>query len=106
LKSQDKKIRSMLNDFGRAVLQAMHGSTEVHGAVRKICREGYSLHLVLDGKTEDQQARLELTSPLIDETVRPGPPAQATFRLNSDDVEFLRSVGIDPTRSVRRRRHA
>lgn len=29
------------------------------------------------------------------------PPA---FRVNTEDVAFLRSVGIDPTRTVRRRR--
>ena len=26
------------------------------------------------------------------------------FRVNADDVSFLKSIGIDPTRTVRRRR--
>ncbi len=102
MRSQDEKIRRMLNDFGRALIQAIHGSSEVNGAARNISREGYSLYLVLDGK--EDEARLELTS--RGEPARHQPPARPKFRLNSDDVEFLRSVGIDPTRAVRRRRHA
>ena len=103
MRSQDEKIRRMLNDFGRVLIQAIHGSSEVNGAARKISREGYSLYLVLDGKEEDA-ARLELTSRA--EPARREPSRRPRFRLNSDDVELLRSLGIDPTRSVRRRRHA
>lgn len=107
----------MLNDFGRALIQAIHDSSEVNGAARQISREGYSLYLVLDGK--EDEARLELTSRKDPAPEKPpGPPkaarpngarpnaARPNFRLNSGDVEFLRSVGIDATRSVRRRRHA
>jgi len=96
----------MLNDFGRALIQVIHDSSEVNGAARKISREGYSLYLVLDGK--EDKARLELTSRTEPAPEPPGRPnaGRPNFRLNSGDVEFLRSVGIDATRSVRRRRHA
>ncbi len=115
----------MLQNFGRALIQAIGGSSEVNGAARKISSEGYSLFLVLDGK--EDEARLELTT-AQDEPANAARPnaarpnaarpnaarpsaarpsaARPKFRLNSNDVEFLRSVGIDATRSVRRRRHA
>lgn len=88
----------MLGAFGRALVEAINGSSEISGVARRIQREGYSLHLVLGCLQGDAEDGEELA---------PRPPHSVhkpAFRLNGDDVTFLRSIGIDPTRAVRRRR--
>ena len=54
--------------------------------------------LVIDQKREDETPEgIELTGDESEE-VRP------SFRINSGDLSFLKAIGIDPTRRVRRRR--
>jgi hypothetical protein len=67
--------------------------------VQEIKREGWSLYLVVDQQTEDEGAgtALELTAGEA--------PAEApVFKIDGEDLTFLRSIGIDPTRSLRRKR--
>lgn len=60
--------------------------------------EGWSVYLVIDRKLEDETPEgIELTGD------RSG-SVEPTFKINSTDLSFLKSVGIDPTRKVRRRR--
>ena len=60
--------------------------------------EGWSVYLVIDRKQDDETPEgFELTG----ETESAPEPA---FRINSSDLVLLRSLGIDPTRRVRRRR--
>ena len=89
----------MLGAFGRALVEAINGSSEASGVARRIQREGYSLHLVL-GCLQGGQA--EGGGELAPQP--PDPARKPAFRLNGDDVTFLKSIGIDPTRAVRRRR--
>ncbi len=97
MKSQEERIRQMLDDFGRVLVEAITHSSEFSGAVQRIRNEGYSMYLVLNCQQDgERRARMELTS----KRAVPEP----VFRLNSDDMSFLKSVGIDPTRCTRRRR--
>ncbi len=60
--------------------------------------EGWSVYLVIDRKRDDETPEgIELTD---DDSVQTEP----AFRINSTDLSFFKSVGIDPTRRVRRRR--
>ncbi len=87
-------IHQILQSLGRTLAHAIARSSEVSGIVRRIHREGYSLSLVLqDGK---RSAQVELTAPR--------PPRDPAFRLGGKDVTFLKSLGIDATRSGKRRR--
>ena len=62
--------------------------------LRRIESEGYSLHLVLDCKRDG-----EAQTPAVPRAAAGGEPV---FRINGDDLFFLRSCGIDPTRRRRR----
>ena len=77
----------MLDDLGRELIEALHGSRTMSDALQRIRREGYALHLALGC----QQKATE-------------PDRPPNFRLSTDDVSFLKSIGIDPTRNARRRR--
>ena len=91
----DEKLRQMLRELGRALSHAISESPEVGKTLRRIESEGYSLHLVLDCKRDDE--------PVVEPPpVAPRPGADPVFRINGDDLSFLRSCGIDPTRRRRR----
>ena len=69
--------------------------------LRRIQEAGYSLYLAVECKGEADKgadvSRLALKSS------RRG-SVEPVFRINTDDLSFLRSIGIDPTRKRRTRR--
>lgn len=107
----DDKLRQMLRDLSRALYEAISDSTEVGESLRRIRREGYTLHLLLDCKREDREEKGERAEPrALPEALAVPAGAVAdlegepSFRINGQDLVFLRSIGIDPTRRRRRRR--
>ncbi len=96
----DDRMKQLVEELRGAVSRALTESPEVDEAMRRIRRQGWSLYLVVDRKSEGETlAAYEIA----DE--EPG-LAEASFRIDSDDLSFLRSIGIDPTRRTRRRRRA
>jgi hypothetical protein len=99
----DDKLHHMLRDLRRALSEAISESTEVSRTLRRIREEGYSLYLLVDCKRE----ALDPDSIAL---AAPGAPqatgGQPSFQIDVRDLAFLRSIGIDPTRRLRRRRAA
>ena len=95
----DQKLHQMLRDLRRALSEAISESSEINQTLRKIREEGYSLYLLVDCKRESPDEPLSLTAPRFQSG--PGEPA---FQIDGRDLFFLRSIGIDPTRRLRRRR--
>ena len=94
----DEHVKKMMQDLGHALSQAIATSPEVSAAVRGIRQEGYSVYLALDCKEDGQKgARIELTT-------RQPKSKVPSFLLDKGDVSLLKSMGIDATRSGRRRR--
>jgi hypothetical protein len=118
----------MLRDLRRALSEAISDSSEVSRTLRRIREEGYALYLLVDCKRE-RDDRFDLdpdddTFPLAaSRTARAssrtsGSPSRSAsrttsrttsntepaFQINGKDLSFLRSIGIDPTRRLRRRR--
>lgn len=101
----------MLRDLGRALSDAMAESSDVNQALQRIHEEGYSLFIFLERKGDASDGS---GSPAPSERWRneepsagPGrslPPGEPVFRIHGGDLSFLRSIGIDPTRRIRRRR--
>jgi hypothetical protein len=101
-------LRQMLKDLGQAINESISGSGRVHDSIQRIREEGYNLYMVLDAKVgvNRREARGSRRSAAAsnngeDETLAPS--ERAAFRINIKDLRFLKSVGIDPTRKVRRR---
>jgi len=94
----DAKLHQLLLVLRGALARALSDSSEGGRAVREIKREGWSLYLVVDQQEDEGSgAALELTAKQ--------PPAEApVFKIDGQDLNFLRSIGIDPTRSLRKRR--
>lgn len=101
----------MLRDLRRALSEAISESSEVSRTLRKIREEGYSLYLLVDCKREPSEAEA-LALPASRQALGPasGSPAAASsvsepaFQIDGRDLSFLKSIGIDPTRRMRRRR--
>ncbi len=90
----------MLRDLRRALSDAISESTEVSRSLRKIREEGYSLYLLVDCKRDSSgEESLALSAPRATSS-----PADPAFQINGRDLSFLKSIGIDPTRRLRRRR--
>ncbi|MEE8277562.1 MAG: hypothetical protein V3R89_02435 [Thermoanaerobaculia bacterium] len=93
----NSKLRQLLQDLRGALAKALSESTDVNRSMNRIRDEGWSLYLVVDRKKEDETPEaFELT------TGRPA-PRDPVFRIDGRDLSFLKSIGIDPTRQLRRR---
>ena len=95
----DDRLHQMLRDLRRALSEAISESTEVSRTLRKIREEGYTLYLLVDCKRDRELDDEPL--PIAAPRTSGGDPV---FQINGTDLSFLRSIGIDPTRRLRRRR--
>ena len=98
----DDKLQSKLRDLGRAVFEAIAESPDVSEALDLIRAEGYSLSMQLNcNKETPAEQSIEALAAI---SVPALPEHDPTFRINGQDLTFLRSIGIDPTRRMHRRR--
>ena len=97
----DEKIKQLLKDLGQAINESISGSEDVNDHIQRIKNEGYNLYVVLDatiGLGRDDEAGEEPAPSGTDvATIR----RDVQFRIDVNDLSFLRSVGIDPTRKVK-----
>lgn len=114
----DARLRRKLKDFGRALTEAISESSEAARRLDELRQEGYDLYLLVDGSESDDDDRQERAQRALQRSPRQlpvrasghrserpaPPPREPVFRIDSRDVAFLRSVGIDPTRPGRSRR--
>ncbi len=96
----DAKLHQLLLILRGTLARALSDSSEASRAMQQIKRAGWSLYLVVDQQEDEESAggaALELTTKRT--------PAEApAFKIDGEDLTFLRSIGIDPTRSLRRRK--
>lgn len=90
----------MLRELGKALAE----SSDVNRTLRRLHAEGYGLLMFLERRrhesdTGDDPAEADERSSL---PVTGG--GEPVFQINVGDLSFLRSIGIDPTRRVRRRK--
>jgi hypothetical protein len=90
------------------LIEAISDSSEINDSLRELQKAGYSLYLVVDcrrgaGKKRRAESARSSSSPAAAEvgSIRAGDP---TFRIDGNDLLFLRSIGIDPTRKSKARR--
>lgn len=93
----DEKLQRLFENLGRAVFDAIAESEDVSETVGRFRDEGYTLSLQLDCKKEAPEA----AGSKDDGAAREIEP---TFRIDGQDLSFLQSIGIDPTRRRPRRR--
>ncbi len=92
----EARRRGLLREVEQALLEALSESHDIHVALWNLQRAGYSLRLSVECVQREEKGA----------TSAPGQPRirDAAFRIDAEDLRFLRSIGIDPTRK-RRSRH-
>jgi hypothetical protein len=99
MEQDDRDLREILRDFSRALSGAIAESPDLERSLRRIRREGYSLQLTVGC------ARVDSAMEPVNAGSRSlGGPSEPAFRIDVRDLSFLRSIGIDPTRRLRRRK--
>jgi hypothetical protein len=104
----ESRRRSLLRAIERALLDAIAESSALHRSLWQLQRAGYQLSLSVDCRE---------SSPVLPASIPSAPAEQASttaderrgetpFRIDGEDLRFLRSIGIDPTRVRRSRRRS
>jgi hypothetical protein len=88
-------LQRILKDLGKAVFEAISDSDDVNETVNKVRAEGYSLTMQLNCTRDSAPGKDELSEPSR---------LEPTFKIDGQDLSFLQSIGIDPTRRRPRRR--
>jgi hypothetical protein len=89
------------------LIEAISDSSEINDSLRELQKAGYSLYLVVDcrrgasRKRRSESARSSSPAAAEVGSIRSSDPS---FRIDGNDLLFLRSIGIDPTRKSRARR--
>jgi len=76
----------------------MADSPAVKESLQRIEAAGYAVHLAVDCEQDSETARRRVA------LTAPRRVAEPSFKINTLDLSFLRSIGIDPTRKRRSRR--
>ena len=90
---KERRLRKLLRDLERALAEAIAATPELAESLRRVRAEGYRVEVVFDCQPQEG-------SPPTSPSQLPVP----TFRIHGEDLAFLRSIGIDPTRRRRSRR--
>ena len=88
-------LQRILKDLGRAVFEAISDSDDVNETVNKVRAEGYSLTMQFNCTRDSAAAEGEPPEPSR---------LEPNFKIDGEDLSFLQSIGIDPTRRRPRRR--
>lgn len=100
----DQHLEKLLKEFGEAINESISSSADVNRRIQRIKDHGYNLYVLLDAtiglnrEGEPDGAATSSTAPRRRETIQ--------FRIDVNDLSFLRSVGIDPTRKVAKGKRA
>ena len=96
----DEKLQKLLKELGDAINDSISSSDSVNQHIQRIKDHGYNLYVVLDATIGLDKEGEEIPDSIsLTEDAREKPhPVQ--FRINVNDLSFLRSLGIDPTRKV------
>jgi hypothetical protein len=91
----------MLKDLGEAINESISASADVNHHIQRIRDEGYNLYVVLDATIGLDREDGEPAATATPGNAIARRKSDASFRIDVNDLNFLRSVGIDPTRKVK-----
>lgn len=94
---RESDLEETLRDLGRALEEAIAGSPEVHRTLLRMDDSGTTVRVRLDPKS-----RQPIVEPIAFGN-KAAPNGEPCFKIDTRDLSFLRSIGIDPTRRRRRR---
>ena len=100
----EARKRTLLSNVERALLDALAESPEVHRSIWRLQRAGFTLRLSIECHESAPDSGGETGAGSNPEAPPPKATAPVAFRIDAEDLGFLRSIGIDPTRRPRPRK--
>lgn len=99
----DEHLEKLLKELGEAINESISSSAEVNRRIQRIKDQGYDLYVLLDAtiglnRENGGDGAASTAQHHKRETIQ--------FRIDVNDLSFLRSVGIDPTRKVAKGKRA
>lgn len=99
----DDRLRQLIKELGDVINESISSSEAVNAQIQKMRDEGYDLYVFLDatiGVGRDGESETVTQGSTVAKS-QGNLSGEAQFRINLNDLRFLRSVGIDPTRKVK-----
>ena len=96
------KLTRILEKLRAALFASLAESEAGQSALAEVVEEGLVLYLVIDDPASGEEPEELRLVPSLSSEDEPSPD----FRIDQQDLTLLRSLGIDPTRTLRRRRRA
>lgn len=93
------KVVQLLQELRSRLLRSASDHDDLRLVLEAIHSEGVKVYLVADGSESGEPNAIALLP--VSGPAGGDPPA---FRIDHEDLSILRSLGIDPTRTLRRRR--
>ena len=87
----------MLREFGHLLLDQGRQQSPLRRFLDRLREDGSHIKIVLENPAAGLKEEVELLP-------EPPPRRQPVFQITGRDLSFIRSIGIDPTRSGKRRR--
>lgn len=97
----DEHLERLLKELGEAINESISSSADVNRRIQRIKDQGYDLYVLLDATIGLNRENGENAS-----TAQHPKRETIQFRIDVNDLSFLRSVGIDPTRKVAKGKRA
>jgi len=86
-------LKELMKDLGDAINESLSESEKIAEVIARIKAQGYDVFLVLEATIGFNKQVEEASSPLAHPVVA-GPNSEAEFKINAQDLKFLKSLRI------------
>lgn len=87
-----------------AVKEAAENSPQVQAWLMRFQEEGFSIFLLLDTTIGLRKNGIKMPFYRQKQLIKREDPKPVTFEMNAEDVNFLKSIGIDPLKEPKRKK--
>jgi len=97
-KHLDNRLKQLMKELGEAINESLSESEQIGEVIAKIKQHGYDVFLVLEAtigfSKHDEEGEEEAAPEAVVTTARRGPESDAQFKINAQDMKFLKSLRI------------
>ena len=87
------RLKELMKDLGDAINESLSESEQIAEVIARIKSQGYDVFLVLEATIGFNKLVEEPSSPVAHPVVA-GPNSEAEFKINAQDLKFLKSLRI------------
>ena len=88
------RLKALMKDLGDAINESLSESEQIAEVISRIKAQGYDVFLVLEATIGFNKQVEEEPSQAAGRPVVAGPNSEAEFKINAQDLKFLKSLRI------------